>query len=102
MQDSSHPDFNSYPETLTKVESLKSANRESLCAYFCLPLQIFGYVRCKLFDLTSKGAFFNPYMALQDTKMLEYPSTKSYVIGSSNALLWQQAQDIATVKVNVK
>lgn len=55
-----------------------------------LPLQIFG-----------KGSLFGPYTPLQLLDTLADQDTKSYVVGSTNALLLQQKDRYADVLINL-
>ncbi|KAG4303965.1 hypothetical protein PORY_002618 [Pneumocystis oryctolagi] len=90
LQDASDPLLNTIELQLKKSTSLCTNNRKSLLLYMGMPFQIF-----------SKGSFFGPYTPLQQIKMLENESTKSYIIGSTNSLFLQMKKKYADLVVNV-
>jgi len=82
--------MDTYAARQTKSSSLRTSDRQSLLNYMGLPLQIFG-----------KGSLFSPYTPLQHLDMLADHDTKSYLVGSTNALLLQQKDKYADVFVHV-
>lgn len=90
LQDSAGPDLDAQARATQKATSLKTSERSSLLAYMGLPLQVFG-----------KGAFFGPYTPLQQLDILADYDTKSYVAGSTNALLLQQKDKYSDLLVNL-
>jgi Transport protein Avl9 len=90
LNDCADPELDSYATRATKPTSLKSSDRQSLLAYVGLPIQIFG-----------KGSLFGPYTPLQQLDVLADFGTKSYVVGSTNALLLQQKDRYSDIIVNL-
>ena len=82
LADSSCPliDYSETNGPLKKPESLNTSSRQSMLRFFGLPLQIFN----------TKGAFWNPYLPLQQLNALSSPGTKSFMVGSSNLLFVNQ------------
>ncbi|KAL8708858.1 MAG: hypothetical protein Q9220_006314 [cf. Caloplaca sp. 1 TL-2023] len=71
--------------------SLKTSDRTSLLTYMGLPLHLFG-----------AGSLFGPYTPLQQLDLLlDTTQTKSYIVGSTNALLLQQEERYSDVFVNL-
>lgn len=69
---------------LSKPDSLNTNSRQSMLRFFGLPLQIFN----------TKGAFWNPYLPLQQLSELSASETKSYMIGCSNLLFVNQLDSL--------
>lgn len=69
---------------LNKPTSLNTENRDSMLNFFGLPLKIFD----------TKGSFWNPYLPLQQINQLDFPETKSFMIGCSNLLFVKQLKDL--------
>lgn len=90
LDDCADPELDGQARNTVKPTSLKSSDRNSLLTYMGLPLHIFA-----------KGGFFGPYTPLQQLDMLMDQQTKSYVVGSTNALLMQQRDRYADVLVDV-
>lgn len=90
LQDSSDPMLNTIEHQLTKPTSLSTSNHKSLLLYMGMPFQIFA-----------KGCFFGPYTPLQQIKILDKESTKSYIIGSTNSLFLQMKEKYADLVVNI-
>ncbi|KTW31375.1 hypothetical protein T552_00020 [Pneumocystis carinii B80] len=90
LQDASDPSLNTIENQLTKPTSLSTSNHKSLLSYMGMPFHIF-----------SKGSFFGPYTPLQQIKMLENKTTKSYIIGSTNTLFLQMKRKYADLVVNI-
>ncbi|KAG5518377.1 hypothetical protein PMAC_003174 [Pneumocystis sp. 'macacae'] len=90
LQDASDPLLNTIEHQLKKPASISLNNHKSLLLYMGMPFHIF-----------SKGSFFGPYTPLQQIKILENESTKSYIIGSTNSLFLQMKKKYADLVVNV-
>lgn len=90
LGDCADPQMDSYARNLVRPTTLKTSERASLLTYMGCPLQIFG-----------KGSLFGPYTPLQQLDMLADQDTKSYVVGSTNALLLQQKDRYADVMINL-
>ncbi|CAH6719799.1 hypothetical protein CLIB1444_02S16754 [[Candida] jaroonii] len=73
-----------YNGKLVKPTSLNTENRDSMLKFFGLPLKIFN----------TKGSFWNPYLPLQQINQLNFPETKSFMIGCSNLLFVNQSKDL--------
>jgi hypothetical protein len=88
LETASHPEL----EEIAKPDpaTVKQSARAELLSSFGQPLPIF-----------SKGSFFSPYTPLQHLDMLGSYSTRSYVVGSTNALLLQQQSRYADIMVNL-
>ncbi|TIC61802.1 hypothetical protein E3Q03_02533 [Wallemia mellicola] len=71
--------------------SLRTTDRESLLQYAGMPLDLFG-----------KGAFFQPYMPLQQIDMLTSKDTSSFLVGTTNAVFTQQKNLKLDVVVNIE
>lgn len=69
---------------LRKPASLNTEDRDSMLNFFGLPLKIFN----------TKGSFWNPYLPLQQINQLNFPETKSFMIGCSNLLFVNQLRDL--------
>lgn len=90
LQDCADASMNSYEHSLNVSSSLRTSDRNSLLSYMGLPLQLFG-----------KGAFFGPYIPLQQLDMLSDFATDSFVAGSTNSLLVQQNSRYCDTFVNL-
>ena len=90
LDDCGDPQLNSLSSFLKISTDLKSSDRSSLLQYLGLPLQLF-----------TEGAFFSPYLPLQQIYMLEDAETKSYLVGSSNGLLLQRKDKYADLLINL-
>ena len=72
-----------------------------------LPLQIFGKVCMPSLLLagvlvnSQQGSLFGPYTPLQQLDTLADYGTKSYIVGSTNALLLQQRDRYSDILINV-
>lgn len=69
---------------LNKPTSLNTENRDSMLNFFGLPLKLFN----------TKGSFWNPYLPLQQINQLNFPETKSFMIGCSNLLFVNQLKEL--------
>ncbi|EGV60203.1 hypothetical protein PSN45_002048 [Yamadazyma tenuis] len=69
---------------LMQPVSLNTENRDSMLNFFGLPLKLFN----------TKGSFWNPYLPLQQINQLNFPETKSFMIGCSNLLFVNQSRDL--------
>lgn len=78
-------DYSEKYSPLTKPNSLKTNDRQSMLRFFGLPLQIFN----------TKGSFWNPYLALQQ---LDELTAETYMVGCSNLLI---ANQLALFKVDL-
>lgn len=90
LRDSADPQMDFYAQNLKRPTSLRTSERSSLLTWMGLPLNLFG-----------KGSLFNPYTPLQQLDTLADQNTKSYLVGSTNALLLQQKDRYADVLVNL-
>lgn len=90
LRDCADPSMDWLAQNLVKPTSLRTSERASLLIYMGLPLQIFG-----------KGSLFGPYTPLQQLDTLADQDTKSYVVGSTNALLMQQRDRYADVLIHL-
>lgn len=90
LGDCADPHMDRYAQNLVRPTSLKTSERSSLLPYMGLPLQIFG-----------KGSLFGPYTPLQQLDTLADQDTKSYLVGSTNALLLQQRDRYADILINL-
>lgn len=87
LEDAASPLLDSRSGMLRKATSLRSSDRKSLLAYLGLPLNLFG-----------KGAFFQPYLPLQQLEMLQSPS---YLVGATNSIFQSQRDCPIDVVVNL-
>lgn len=69
---------------LAQPASLNTEDRDSMLNFFGLPLKLFN----------TKGSFWNPYLPLQQINQLNFPETKSFMIGCSNLLFVNQLRDL--------
>ncbi|KAK3671560.1 hypothetical protein LTR78_008482 [Recurvomyces mirabilis] len=90
LQDCADPQMNHHAESLRKPDAVKTSDRASLLNYLGVPMQLFG-----------KGSVFGPYTPLQQLDILTDLDTKSYVVGSTNALLIQQKDRYCDVLVDL-
>lgn len=65
-----------------KTQSLKGSDRSSILKFLGLPLDIFGI-----------GAFFQPYLTLQQLSYITNTNTKSFVVGSSNDIILEHKKE---------
>lgn len=70
-------DYTEKYSPLTKPNSLKTNDRQSMLRFFGLPLQIFN----------TKGSFWNPYLPLQQ---LDELTAQTFMVGCSNLLIANQ------------
>lgn len=77
---------------LVKPHHLNTENRDSMLNFFGLPLKLFN----------TKGSFWNPYLPLQQINQLNFPETKSFIIGCSNLLFVNQLKSLGVeVMINL-
>lgn len=88
LEDAADPRLDSRSSMLRKASSLRSSDRKSLLAYLGLPLNLFG-----------KGAFFQPYLPLQQLDMLK---STSYLVGATNSIFRSQRDCPIDVVVNLE
>ncbi|KAL0140934.1 transport protein Avl9-domain-containing protein [Mucor lusitanicus] len=84
LQDSGAPELDTSDENMVTTEAkvLADGSKESLLKYMGLPLHIF-----------EKGAFFQPYLPLQQIEMLSSEQTTSYVVGTTNQIFFHHKSD---------
>lgn len=87
LQDAAAPELNSKAHVMEKAQELKSSDKRSFLRYLGLPLNIFG-----------AGAFFQPYLPLQQ---IEHLQAQSYLVGTTNSIFQQQKDARIDVLVNV-
>lgn len=68
-----------------------STDKQELFKYLGLPLHIFG-----------EGSFFQPYLPLQQIDILQDPRTRSYIIGTTNAIFLHNRDCGTDVIVNTE
>ncbi|KAG0320405.1 late secretory pathway protein avl9 [Dissophora globulifera] len=86
LQDAGSPLLDSeelYMQSMSKTPA-QSTDKLALFKYLGLPLHIFG-----------QGSFFQPYLPLQQIDILQDPRTRSYIIGTTNAIFLHN-RDCAT------
>ena len=89
LHDSASPSLSTHSSlTSTPPTSLKTSDKTSLIKYLGLPLGLFG-----------EGAFFQPYLPLQQIDMLI--KAESYLVGTTNSIFQQQRDCRIDVVVNV-
>ncbi|KAJ1562779.1 late secretory pathway protein avl9, partial [Cladochytrium tenue] len=76
------------PTTMTTADA--GGAGKSRARHFGLPLRIFG-----------KGSFFQPYIPLQQMDVLMSPETKSFLVGTSNAIFTHHRACAIDVVANV-
>lgn len=82
-------DYTEKYSPLTKPNSLKTNDRQSMLRFFGLPLQVFN----------TKGSFWNPYLPLQQ---LDELTAETFMVGCSNLLIANQlSQFYVDVLVNL-
>ncbi|KAF9947492.1 late secretory pathway protein avl9 [Mortierella alpina] len=90
LQDSGSPFLDSeelYMQSMSKTPA-HSTDKLELFKYLGLPLHIFG-----------EGSFFQPYLPLQQIDILQHPRTRSYIIGTTNAIFLDNRDCAADVIV---
>ncbi|KAJ3416688.1 late secretory pathway protein avl9 [Chytridiales sp. JEL 0842] len=93
LQDVGSPTLsNQTPERIQWKESHNDVHESSKSRYqkLALPLKIFG-----------EGAFFQPYIPLQQIDVLMNPETKSFMVGTSNSIFTHHKACHIDVVVNV-
>ncbi|KAG0237117.1 late secretory pathway protein avl9 [Actinomortierella wolfii] len=93
LQDTGSPVLDSedqYIQTMAKTPR-HSTDKQQLFKYLGLPLHIFG-----------RGAFFQPYLPLQQIDILQDRRTESYMIGTTNAIFLHNRDISADVIVNTE
>lgn len=88
LEDAASPLLDSRLGMMRKASSLRSSDRKSLLAYLGLPLNLFG-----------KGAFFQPYLPLQQLELLQ---SDSYLVGATNSIFQSQRDCPIDVVVNLE
>lgn len=88
LQDAASPDLDAKSQAVEPPTSLRTSDKQSLLRYLGLPLHIFG-----------KGAFFQPYLPLQQIDYLQ--KTDSFLVGTTNSIFQQQRDCPIDVIVNV-
>ncbi|RUP46808.1 hypothetical protein BC936DRAFT_146497, partial [Jimgerdemannia flammicorona] len=94
LQDSGAPELDTSRDNfrLTEARELKSGDKQSLLSYMGLPLYVF-----------QKGAFFQPYLPLQQIDILSAPTTSAYLVGTTNQIFLHHKAEIGVdVLVNVE
>ncbi|KAG0030588.1 late secretory pathway protein avl9 [Podila clonocystis] len=93
LQDTGSPLLDSqelYMQSMSKTPA-HSTEKQELFKYLGLPLHIFG-----------EGSFFQPYLPLQQIDILQDPRTRSYIIGTTNAIFLHNRDCGADVIVNTE
>lgn len=72
------------------INAFKSSDKDSIHKFLGLPLQIFG-----------SGGFFSPYTPLQQVDTIKSSSSKFFVVGTSNSLLFEQRAQLCDIFVNL-
>ncbi|GJJ74122.1 hypothetical protein EMPS_06480 [Entomortierella parvispora] len=93
LQDAGSPLLDSqevYMRSMSKTPA-HSTDKQELFKYLGLPLHIFG-----------EGSFFQPYLPLQQIDILQDPRTRSYIIGTTNAIFLHNRDCGADVIVNTE
>ncbi|KAF9196350.1 late secretory pathway protein avl9 [Haplosporangium sp. Z 11] len=93
LQDTGSPLLDSqelYMQSMSKTPA-HSTDKQELFKYLGLPLHIFG-----------EGSFFQPYLPLQQIDILQHPRTRSYIIGTTNAIFLHNRDIAADVIVNTE
>ncbi|KAM0790815.1 hypothetical protein ACM66B_004660 [Microbotryomycetes sp. NB124-2] len=76
LQDAAVPALDARAKAVSEPTSLRTSDKASLIRYLGLPLNIFG-----------NGAFFQPYLPLQQIDFLQ---CRSYLVGTTNSIFQQQ------------
>ncbi|CEH17440.1 Uncharacterized conserved protein [Ceraceosorus bombacis] len=79
LDDAGSPDMRTHSGPRPKAESLRTSDRKSLLRFMGLPLTLFG-----------SGAFFQPYLPLQQLDMASKAS--SFLVGTTNSIFRQQKE----------
>ncbi|KAF8318471.1 hypothetical protein DL93DRAFT_2054522 [Clavulina sp. PMI_390] len=87
LEDCGSPELAERAPTLSRATEFKSSDRQSLLKFMGLPLDLFG-----------KGAFFQPYMPLQQIDLM---AKSSYLCGSTNSILTHQRDHIDLI-INIE
>ncbi|KFH67426.1 hypothetical protein MVEG_06158 [Podila verticillata NRRL 6337] len=93
LQDTGSPLLDSqelYMQSMSKTPA-HSTEKQELFKYLGLPLHIFG-----------EGSFFQPYLPLQQIDILQDPRTRSYIIGTTNAIFLHNRDCGTDVIVNTE
>ncbi|KAG0266738.1 late secretory pathway protein avl9 [Mortierella polycephala] len=93
LQDTGSPLLDSqelYMQSMSKTPA-HSTDKQELFKYLGLPLHIFG-----------EGSFFQPYLPLQQIDILQHPRTRSFIIGTTNAIFLHNRDIAADVIVNTE
>ncbi|KAI8594264.1 AVL9/DENND6 domain-containing protein, partial [Dissophora ornata] len=93
LQDTGSPLLDSqelYMQSMSKTPA-QSTDKQALFKYLGLPLHIFG-----------EGSFFQPYLPLQQIDILQDPRTRSYIIGTTNAIFLHNRDCATDVIVNTE
>ncbi|KAF9279847.1 late secretory pathway protein avl9 [Linnemannia elongata] len=93
LQDTGSPLLDSqevYMRSMSKTPA-HSTDKQELFKYLGLPLHIFG-----------EGSFFQPYLPLQQIDILQDPRTRSYIIGTTNAIFLHNRDCGTDVIVNTE
>ncbi|KAG0022305.1 late secretory pathway protein avl9 [Entomortierella chlamydospora] len=93
LQDTGSPLLDSqelYMQSMSKTPA-QSTDKQALFKYLGLPLHIFG-----------EGSFFQPYLPLQQIDILQHPRTRSYIIGTTNAIFLHNRDCATDVIVNTE
>lgn len=108
LEDAASPVLDTRSVAAAKPSSLKTSDRTSLLRYIGLPLNVFGKVSagrnidgsdCLRSDQHAKqGAFFQPYLPLQQLDLLK---ADSYLVGTTNSIFQSQKDCQIDVLVNV-
>ena len=88
LHDSASPLLSSHSHSAVPPTTLRTSDKTSLIKYLGLPLNLFG-----------GGAFFQPYLPLQQIGMLV--ESESYLVGTTNSIFQQQRDCRIDVVVNV-
>lgn len=92
LEDAASPLLDERAKHVTRPTSLRTSDKGSLIRYLGLPLNIFGH-----------GAFFQPYLPLQQIDMLLTKSeSESFLVGTTNAIFQVQRDCQIDVLVNVR
>ncbi|KAK3836768.1 MAG: transport protein Avl9-domain-containing protein [Linnemannia gamsii] len=93
LQDTGSPLLDSQAEYMRSMSKTPahSTDKLELFKYLGLPLHIFG-----------EGSFFQPYLPLQQIDILQDPRTRSYIIGTTNAIFLHNRDCGTDVIVNTE
>ncbi|KAG0359193.1 late secretory pathway protein avl9 [Gamsiella multidivaricata] len=93
LQDAGSPLLDSqelYMQSMSKTPA-QSTDKQALFKYLGFPLHIFG-----------EGSFFQPYLPLQQIDILQDSQTRSYIIGTTNAIFLHNRDCATDVIVNTE